>query len=284
MECTTPPIATVVRDFVKPIIQALSVEVTDYRMRLVTTKCLNTAVAFMYLFFGKRALADTMYCDVPNVVKRHTNEGTDTNKSVLHFLKSALTNKTDKTRFAFYVMLTDGYFVHPSSGKKVFFPGHVMVWEKVPGEGGEIQYYIYQSYINKYDFKGSLEFRESPEGRVSAAHMAYYLACLEWFNKNHVWDETMAKFWQDLTNVDTSDMLGCKPDNAFYMCFRKKPVTKCLKNMAKFVDHVLARIPEGRDDEVYGSPDTPFNAGQAPLTNREMREQFLELRERLRRG
>lgn len=281
MDCPTPPIGVVVRDFVKPIIQALSVEVSQYRMRLLTTKCLNTAVTFMYLFFGRRALADTMYCDVPNVVQRHTVQGTDTNQSVLKFLKAGLVNKTDKTRYAFYVMLTDGDFVHPTTGKRVFFPGHVMVWEKAPSATGVIKYYIYQSYINKYDFKGSLEFRESPDGGVSPAKLAYYLACLEWFNKTNVWDDTMVAFWKDLTNVDTSDMLGCKPDKAFYMCFRKKPVTQCLSNMARFVDHVLEGIPTGHDNDVYGSPDTPFNTAQVPLTNGEMRAQFQELRSRL---
>lgn len=270
-------IGIIVRDFVKPIIQALTVELKHYRMRLLTTKCLNTSVTFWHLLFGKRGHTDTMYCDVANVVERHERQRSDSNPQIISSLKDDILDTKDKTtRFAYYVMLTDGYFVNDRTDKKEFFPGHVFVIEKVP-DSITPYYYIYQSYINEYDFKGSMDFRQEP--KIPAAKMMVYMECLEYFASNSVWDDVMIAFWQDLTNVDTRSMLGCRPQNAFHMCFRKKPITECLDNMGRFVDHILETIPDGKDSNVYGESNTEYNSRQQPLTNREMRMSFLALKE-----
>lgn len=273
--CTN--IGFIVKDFVKPIMQALTVELKHYRMRMLTTKCLNTSVTFWHLLFGKRGHEDTVYCDVMNVVERHEQKKIDNNIGIITALKDDIlkSNTNDNTKYAYYIMLTDGYFVNKDAGKKEFFPGHVFVVEKVPTRQYPY-FYIYQSYINEYDFKGSLEFRERPQ--ISCSDMEVFMDCLEYFAENSVWDDVMVAFWKDLTNVDTSNMIGCVPENAFHMCFRKKPITECLENMERFVDHILETIPPDRNTEIYGERNTEYNTREAPLTNGEMRKQFLALK------
>jgi len=270
--CTN--IGFIVKDFVKPIMQALTVELKHYRMRMLTTKCLNTSVTFWHLLFGKRGHEDTVYCDVMNVVERHEQKKVDNNINIIASLKKDILNSNDKSKYAYYIMLTDGYFVS-DAGKKEFFPGHVFVVEKVP-TNKHPYFYIYQSYINEYDFKGSLEFRERPQ--ISSANMETFMDCLEYFAENSVWDDVMVAFWNDLTNVDTSNMIGCHPENAFHMCFRKKPITECLENMERFVDHILETIPPNMNTEVYGKTNADYNIREGPLTNGEMRKQFLALK------
>jgi hypothetical protein len=271
--CTN--IGFIVKDFVKPIMQALTVELKHYRMRMLTTKCLNTSVTFWHLLFGKRGHEDTIYCDVMNVVERHEHKKIDNNEGIISALKADILDSKDKVKYAYYIMLTDGYFVNKESNKKEFFPGHVFVVEKVPTN--RLPYfYIYQSYINEYDFKGSLEFRERPQ--ISVESMEVFMDCLEYFAENSVWDEVMVAFWKDLTNVDTANMIGCRPENAFHMCFRKKPITECLENMERFVDHILETIPAGKNVEIYGTSNAEYNSREGPLTNGEMRKQFLALK------
>jgi glycosyltransferase involved in cell wall biosynthesis len=269
-------IGYVVKDFAKPLMQAMTMEVEDYHMRLITTKCLNTAVMFMVLFFGKDALNDTVYCDVDNVVRRHTYHS-DNNRVILRALSNDLLRRT-QSRYVFYLMLTDGYFIGPG-GTKHFFPGHVMVWEKIPDESPDkMHYYIYQSYINQYDYKGSLAFRESPI--LSKGKITYYLQCLTAFAELPVWTKDMVDFWKDLTNVDTSEMLNAQPSNAFYVCYKKRPNKTCLQQLYKFVGQTLAKIPKSESNKIFGNSNK-YDQNADPLTNHKMREAFTSLKEML---
>lgn len=264
-------IGFVVKDFVKPIMQAMTVAVKDYNMRLITTKCLNTAVMFMVLFFGKDALKDTVYCDVNNVVNRHKTH-TDNNVTLVRSLSTDLLKRT-RLRYVYYLMLTDGYFIR-NDGTKAFFPGHVMVWEKIPDASADkVHYYIYQSYINEYDYTGSLEFRESAV--ILRDKIAYYLRCLTMFAAVPVWTQEMVEFWKDLTNVDTTSMLNARPDNAFFVCYKRRANTMCMKNLHTFATETLASI---RTDPlaIYGDPSV-FDENEKPLTNREMKVAFTKL-------
>jgi hypothetical protein len=177
-------------------------------------------------------------------------------------------------------MLTDGYFVKPN-GDKVFFPGHVMVWEKIPGEDDDrIQYFIYQSYINEYDFKGSLIFRRI--SYISRKKIEYYTKVLNTFVNTNIWDSDMVDFWKDQTNVYTKTMLNSCPDNdAFYICYKKRLNTDCLNNLRTYVKKTLAQIPANSDSEIYGK-NTHYDESSAPLTNGKMRTKLSVLARKLR--
>jgi hypothetical protein len=274
-------IGVLVKDYVKPLMQALTVDIREYNMRLITTKCLNTAVMFMILFFGKSALKDTEYCDVRNVVLRHQSQ-IDKNVSLVDGLANDLMRRT-KHRYVYYVMLTDGRFIHDNQ-RESFFPGHVMVWEKIPhAKGGDQHYYIYQSYINEYDYSGSLTFHATPI--VSKKKMEYYLKTLRAFMRTPIWNNDMVRFWRDLTNVDTSGMLGSRPQDAFYLCYRKRENRECVRNLENLVVNTLKIIPQGENnsDTIFGDVQL-FNSKADPLTNRQMTSAMTELLTKIRRS
>ena len=275
-------IGYIVKDYVKPIMQAMTVDIREYNMRLITSKCLNTAVMFMVLIFGKAALEDTEHCDVKNVMTRHKRPNCAAsrdcdNLKLVEELKKDLLAPSSK-RMVYYIMLTDGQFDRGADEQSAFFPGHVMVWEKVPGTEA-MHYYIYQSYINEYDYKGSLAFRHW--SAVSAKRMHRFLYRLTKFMQDRIWDKRMVNFWKDLTNVDTSEMLGGRPDNCFHLCYRVRENGQCLSNLYRLVENTLANLPSPnaqRDDEIYGSEDN-FDKREKPLNNGQMRERFESLRE-----
>lgn len=62
-------IGYVIRDHIPALMQLLTNELTQYRMELLTTKCLNTAVMVWYLFLGERedTFNDASVCDSRSV-------------------------------------------------------------------------------------------------------------------------------------------------------------------------------------------------------------------------
>jgi hypothetical protein len=297
MTVTRCDIIHYVKNYIKPIMQALTMQITDYNMRLITTKCLNTAVTFMVLFFGeKNGLQTTEYCDVDNVRRRHTTRNNttgriDRNPELVKALAADVLADSD-VRCIYYVMLTNGTFVKSTNtynnnnnslvrrggGPEVNFPGHVMVWEKVPVAGGPPKYYIYQSYINEYEYKGSPSFQQK-RNHITYDTMHYFMATLtRYMQKPQPWDDDMVRFWTTLTGVDTSDMLGAKPRNAFFLCWRKRPHVDCLQNLHTFVKQTLKRIPRSqlKQDETYGNV-TMYNTTSKPLSNSQMLDAFTRL-------
>jgi hypothetical protein len=273
-KCKRCDVGYIIKDYVKPLMQALTNDLKEYNMRLVTSKCLNTAVSFMFLFFGKRALKDTVYCDVDNVVSRHESFQ-ENSSSIIDHLKKDVLRKT-QSRYVYYVMLTDGYMQKPD-GTEVFFPGHVMVWEKIPW-GKEPFYYIYQSYIDKYDFNTSFQFKTSL--KIPFEKMEYYISSIERMVKNRVWDEGMVRFWKDLTNVGSDEFLGARAPKAFYLCYRKKMSKYCIKYLKQYVDQKLKTIPRNKEDDIYGD-ELKYDDDANPLTNAQVKASLSQLQSRL---
>ena len=315
-------IAWLVKDYIKPIMQALTMQVSEYNMGLVITKCLNTAVTFMILFFGTSALKETRYCDVRNVVFRHTgrhganeeevrsngqvqktvqktmiptknsNQIQERNEKIIDDLARDLMQRRTR-RYVYYIMMTDGKFVKTDANNKkstVNFPGHVMVWEKIPSEdGGLPKYFIYQSYINEYDYSGSPGFRQIG-GYTTYMQMARYLKTLMNFvtpspvdqSKRNPWDLSMVALWKSLTGVDTSHMLGGRPHNAFFLCYRRRESSECLRRLHQFVRKTLRLIPSdpATMDAVFGDRNKYVDESN-PLTNRAILSSFRELDQKL---
>lgn len=273
-KCKRCDIGYLIKDYIKPLMQSMTVEIKEYNMRLIETKCLNTAVMFFVLFFGMKALKHTAYCDVHNVVERHkSNE--DDNVKISSNMYNDILRKTSK-RHVYYVMLTDGYFTKPD-GSRVFFPGHVFVLEKVPW-GDNMFFHIYQSYIQQYTFGEFVDKYKSI--KLSEQKMRYYLSSIMNMVVNRVWNEAFIKFYKDMTKVDTSHMLNGIPDNAFYVCYRKVPHHHCVKNLNGFVKSVLKKIPDDFDNTIYGDISS-FDQESNPLTNGELKKELSSLLKKL---
>ena len=207
--CKRCDIGYIIKDYMKPLMQALTIQIREYNMRLVESKCLNTAVSIFTLLFGNNALKHTIYCDVQNVQQRH-KEFKDNNAAIAKKMEEDVLRKT-KSRYVYYSMLTDGIFVLPD-GTKRNFPGHVFLIEKIPW-GDDVFYYIYQSYIDKYTFTEYVTKYKSI--KVTKEKMEYYMKSINNMVNNRVWDADFIRFWEDMTKVNTNDMLGGVPDGAF---------------------------------------------------------------------
>lgn len=274
--CKRCDIGYIIKDYIRPLMQALSVHLSEYNMRLIETKCLNTAVMMMYLFFGQNSLKHTQYCDVHNVVERH-KQGQDNNAQIVKQLTKDITRKTAQ-RYVYYIMLTDGYFIKPD-GSKVFFPGHVFLIEKIPSEQG-LYYYIYQSYINEYTFEEYVEINKTI--KIHQKKLDYYLSNIANMVKDRVWNEDFVKFWKDMTKVDTKHMLDSVADEAFYVCYQKVLHKKCVSELFRFTSYVLKHIPmsENKMNETFGG-HIDYHEKSRPLTNGEMRKSMQALYQRL---
>lgn len=265
-----------VKQYIKPLMQLLSAMLSEYNMRLVQTKCLNTAVMFMYLFFGHKALSMTQYCDVRNVVYRHTSLYDD-NIAIVERMKKDILKQASQ-RYVYYVMLTDGEFRKPD-GTKVFFPGHVFIIEKVPCSQGQY-YHIYQSYINKYTFAEYVDKHKTI--KVSQQKVQYYLESVMRMVKSKTWDNEFRKFWNQMTKVDTPEMVGSHARDAFYVCYKRKPYSHCLKHLRALVEKGLASIPKqtALENTVYGD-HVSYDDLALPLTNKQMQKQLQRLKSRI---
>lgn len=250
MDCN---IGLMLKDYVKPIMQLLTNDIRDYNMRLLTTKCLNTAVMISFFLLGReKGIKVADYCDSHNTAKRHTEYNTTNYKSLNEKLvKSLMVDllKPIATREMFYILMTDNYFPFDDPEKeKAFFCGHVFVIEKVT-KGPIPVFYFYQSYINEYDLNGKDSIK-----KMSYRQTESMLKKLEYVVMNEYWDATTVKYWLDITHVDTSKLKGSKSKGKIHLCYKKAKVRTCLGNLKKYTDQKIKEIKNhaADPDAIYG--------------------------------
>jgi hypothetical protein len=268
-------LAYVLRNYVKPLMQTLSNDVKDYYLRLLTTKCLNTAIMlgiFMVGYKKTKEIAD--FCDTVATRKRHS-DNLDDNPTVLKHFKQDVLNKKTRSRYFYYIMLTDGNFVK-SNGTTVYFPGHVFVIEKLPGAAS---YNMYQSYINQYDLDGHIT-KTGNNTRISYEKMQLLLEYLDYILNTEIWDEEAVKKWKSFTFVDTTEtFLGAKCKGHYFMCFKKAMVKNCMAHIRKYTKNKLKQVKPialSRPQEIYGYHDK-YDKNTVPLTNIQMYKQLNKL-------
>lgn len=266
-------LAFILRHYVKPLMQTLSNDVKDYYLRLLTTKCLNTAIMmgiFMVGYKKTKTMAD--YCDTEATRKRHLNKEDD-NVGILKHFKSDVLNTKTRTRCFYYIMLTDGYF-EKNDGTKVYFPGHVFVIDKQ----GEM-YSMYQSYINQYDLNGHIT-KTGNNVRLNHKKMTLLLDYLEYILMSEIWDEECVKKWKSFTFVDTSTtFFGSRSKGNFFLCFRKATVTNCMAHIRKYTRNKIKELKPialTRAHEIYGNHDK-YDKNAVPLSNIQMYNQLNKL-------
>lgn len=277
--CQKCDIGYVLKNYVKPLMQTLTIDIKDFYMKLLTTKCLNTAVMLSIFMLGrKRGLDIAGYCDTVKTRKRHMENIDSTHVILSSFRDDFLVHATRNREF-YYILLTDGSFPYEGTSKPpAFFPGHVFILEKIPTDDGPI-FYMYQSYINKYDFKEHIKknhgtLKISPKRAVSIADT------LEYILQADTWDAECVKLWKKMTFVDTTDIMGSSCKNRFFLCIRKAPVKDCLKHIQQYTEQKLKEIEKIPDAhlcmKIYGDTSL-YDKSQKPLTVSEMYRQLKSL-------
>lgn len=275
-------IAYVIKDHLPAIFQLMNVEIPSYHIQLQTTKCLNTAVIMLYLFAGVDALEDTAFCDVPNVRKRATTA--DFSFNVWTALRAELLREPSPNlpRMLFYVMLTNGYL--PSTidpRKKIMFPGHVFVLERMHGG---TRFNMYQSYIGHYDLSGQIDLAKSLS--MSRKRMTQVVDGLGRVVMKEVWDDAATRDWKTVSLVDESRFLGHAVLGNISLCFRTVTTDSCVEHLRLLIDKALPKITEVakvKPGSVYTGevPITLKEPALHPLTYREMWEELSTIRDKL---
>lgn len=291
-------IICVLKDHIRCLYQLMTHHIDEYDMQLLTTKCLNTAVTFMYLFLGDDALKYTRYCDVSTVKQRCLDKGCS-KISVIQSLTTDVVKKPrkgSKKRDLYYVMLTDGDMikcvetvdsVKTLESAPLYFPGHVFVIEKNPDHS----YVIYQSYIQKYDIEDTIK---KNNGTISYTHAQIInrMTGLDRFFRSDTWTLADIAFWKTLTFVDVHEYLGYNKSGIF-ACYRKVKAQSCKQVLKKLVFKEKKHLEKGlslgtlEQNVIYGdaskyTTDTSnVNISNKPLTNKEMYDELTILSKKL---
>jgi hypothetical protein len=273
--CKRCDMGYILKDFIKPIMQCLTVDIPDYYMRLLTTKCLNNAVLMSYFMLGKKGIKIANACDSVKVQERHSNK-VDNNTTILIKLRKTLLNKQCKYRQLFYILMTDSSFPH-DDGMSRHFPGHVFVIEKIPGNPDPI-YYFHQAYINQYDYAGHIK-RNNNTLELSWDSAKRMIEQIHYILLNPTWDENSVKYWKDITFVNTKNMLGAKSQGKMFLCYRKAQVTDCIDRLEEYTKLKLKQISKlkiSKLNETYGSAAL-YDSDQNPLSVIEMQRSLKKL-------
>jgi hypothetical protein len=276
-------IGYVLQNYVKPLMQTLSNDVKDYYLKMITTKCLNTAIMlgiFMIGYKKTKAIAD--YCDTEATRQRHLNN-IDDNPTIFKNFKTDILKKTCRTRYFYYIMLTDGHFPKLGGVGTIYFPGHVFIIEKMPPiKKGELPYfYLFQSYINQYDLNGHIK-KTGNNVRLTYDKMTLLLEHIDYILETEIWDDKCVEKWRDFTFVDTSNTFkGTKSKGNFFFCFKKTPVQNCLAYIRKYTKLKLKEVTpkiKTQAHEIYGKSEI-YDKNIQPLSNLEMYKQLSKLHE-----
>lgn len=292
-KCPRCDIGYIISNYITPLIQCLTNDIKDYNMGLLTTKCLNTAVMIMFFMLGERGLKKASTCDSRDVVKRHTDYLTkyniqdkhSSNKQVLAKMRRKIMRKCSKTRELYYILMNDSQFPYIGTTKPdAFFPGHVFVLEKIPGEPTPY-YYIYQSYINKYDLKGHLTHKNNTL-KMSYKETGELLDKLRYIlTETSTWDEKCIQYWKDFTFVDTSNIQGSTTEGRLFICCASSKVLNCMENIENYVDtklQQLSTLNASDNHAVYGNV-TKYHSNDKVMSNGEMQAQLSDLLKDLRK-
>lgn len=286
-------LARMLQGNLRPIVQLLSRYLPEYRMSLLTTKCLNTAIMVMYLALGDGALATTRQCDVEPVRKRRSgNDSRITDRAIAELLKARVLDPDAKGRWLHYVMLTDGNLpkapkATAGAKEEIYFPGHVFVIESFPADGGARKYRFYQSYVNHYDVVQHTAMMHSSNGGPAASassasspdigvdEVRRMLDGLIGLASKPVWDEGMSSFWSWFARVPRAhaeQFVGYRREGFVLMCHRHVLVDGCAQSLRSLAARALEDTRHMHDpDAVWGDPSLYDSAnGAKPLTVREM--------------
>jgi len=236
-------VTSLVMKYLEPIMQLLSGTMVDFNMQMRTTKCLNTAVMLTYILGGSDKLKNVDYCEVSRINSRYQ---TKSNKlqyklNIFNKLKSDLSKKNIRKRYFYYILMTNNNMSRSNilpkdADKSQSFPGHVFIIDKFPicrKDKKEPKYNIYQSYINQYDLKGHFK-RNRNSMNLKDNDINYLLNGINNIISTPVWNEDAVNFWNELTFVDTENLVNYKTDK-INLCYSKIRIDNCYKQFRNFI-------------------------------------------------
>ncbi len=206
------------------------------------TKCLNTAVAVMYLFLGPRAMTLTQHCDTHLVRPRyaslrqrakHVNDGSKFNPStfVLRTCRDEVFKRSED-RYLYYLMITDAMLPN-ARGSQTLFPGHVCVLEKMHDGNG---FNLFQSYINQYDLRQYYHKNVQSFNVPSALIVRIFDELDKLLCNGGVWSSSTTRLWYDFTHVNAQDFEGLTFGGNVHFCYQRARASDCTDHLKKILN------------------------------------------------
>jgi len=238
--------------YLVPIFQYLSIELTDYNMKLKTTKCLNTAVMLVHILGSEKDVKTKVnYCDTENINKRYSKikdkiKKIEKKKNILDKLDKDLSKSNINARYFYYILMTH---TKMKKGNKNdgWFPGHVYIIEKSLNCQKELKYKIFQSYINQYDlnghFKNNNNTMELRDNNIKSVINGMRNILLK-----KTWNKKAVKFWNKLCYVNTENIIGYDTEN-INICYQKIKIDNCYTNLLNFTKKALTNIKTNIDNK-----------------------------------
>lgn len=278
-QCNVCDIGYIIAKYVVPLMQCLTNDIKEYNMQMITTKCLNTAVMFMFFLLGTKGLAHANYCDSRAMFDRH-KRGEDNNNVILAKMKQHILRKNSKYRYVYYILMNDSYFPYPDKNKEnAFFPGHVFIIEKFPNRQGDPYYHIYQSYINQYDLKGHIKNNHNSL-RMTYDDVAGLMDNLTYILNAETWNQHCVEHWYKFTSVKTDNIIGSITKGNLFICCTHSKVKTCVENIETYVQNKLSKLnvsPLSVHANTFGNKELYHQSRERPLSNAEMYDQLSSL-------
>ena len=270
VSCKRCDMGYVVANYVTPMMQFLTNDLKSFNMQMRTTKCLNTAIMMMFFFIGNKATKRAERCNASKVRDLYL-QGTTNNMQMMNRLAQQVLRKSN-TRSLFYILMNDGEMKHngPQSVHTSYFPGHVFVIEKYPGDDGQNEYNVYQSYINQYDLKGYLQ-KSNNTFKYTYVKMVELMDNLKYIlNHAPFWDQRCVEIWLKFTKVDSSNFLGAMHRDVLSICYTKDRMKRCLTNVERYARRKLREVNSMAPYDVYGDTSL-YDDREKPMYVHEMK-------------
>lgn len=282
IKCKQCDVGYIIKDYVHVLIQLLTNDIAEFNMENRVTKCLNTAVMLMYFMIGEKGIQYANACDCETFNKKNQEmlqKGYfNMNNNTMRRLRSSILSKNDKERCLYYILLTDAQL---SSSPDIYFPGHVVVIEKVPfiddtTKTPDVYYNVYQSYINEYDLQKYHDKNNTFHVPYNA--MRLLLGQLNYILNTEKWDDNCRDFWKNITHVDSPQFVGATIRNKFFICYQKVQSSYCLENLENYVEQKLAKFndPNLNMSIIYGN-SSKYSSNSRKFANHEVKGQLNEL-------
>lgn len=248
---TQCPLIAIISKYYETIIQILSKDIAShYNLQNNSTKCLNTCIILIYILFGSKLMIASKSCNTHHVRKRRNQSHSTIPSDNIETLQKSLYRISKSGSMFYYIMLTDAHL--PLKNTTIYFPGHTFIIEKTISQ----QYYIYQSYINKYNLHTHMKKQKcKPLNVEKVKEIIFNIKKLCNNDNKIVWDYDILKFWKDFTNVDTYEYLGAQL-RGIHFCFKRyssKHLYTNLEYFSLFHTKKIQLLVEKQEYDYYNS-------------------------------
>lgn len=244
----------IIKDHISLLFQLFDDDLKDYKLQMLTSRCLTMAVLLFFVYLGEEGLKYTNNCRF-----RQPKDGVNMNRSLMlvREFKKNLLDLGDQGNKLYYIMITDGPGFHIDTKEQKEFIGHVLVIEKLPQSKQLPKYMMYQSYVRTYQLADHYHMNNMSYN-YSYANMAEFGNRLEDFFTNMIWSDDTTQFWVKFIHVNESRYTNYNFHGNVEFCYQVANTSTCTEFLKKKIIEKKKSLEKyttvGSGVSVYGEP------------------------------